>query len=221
MTEKRSLVQRGNFFELMPGCKCWSFWRRFFARVVSVLAVFLVAMSNPPSIIEESSYSEDDVKAVYLYKFLLFIEWPEGTFAEADDTITIGIYDFAHLGDVLMPVEGKRIHGRRLVIKRYKKGETGAWWKKCQLLFIRSLPETRMKEVLKSLKGRPVLTVSEMPGFIEQGGMVNFFMKDGSVRFEINKSAATQVGIKFRSRLLRVADRIFMDNYTDDRTEGK
>ena len=51
----------------------------------------------------------------------------------------------------------------------------------------------------------PILTVGETPRFIEQGGIVNFFLENGKVRFEINRSAAERSGLRISSRLLQLA----------------
>ncbi len=212
--KKFPLVGRVKCFETLPGCKGWSFGRRIcLVRAASILAVFMMGLSSLALGAKGESFSSNEIKAAFLYKFLLFVEWPEGTFQEADDKITIGFFDDGQISDFLVPVEGQYIDGRSLVVECYKKGTTRAFWEKCQLLFIDSSMEPRTKEILESLNGRPILTVGETEGFLEQGGMVNFFTREGSVRFEINKTAAAKVGIKFRSKLLRVANRIIMDGY--------
>jgi hypothetical protein len=50
-----------------------------------------------------------------------------------------------------------------------------------------------------------VLTVGESPDFLRQGGIINFVLEDGKVRFEINQDAATQADLRISSRLLRLA----------------
>jgi hypothetical protein len=40
------------------------------------------------------------------------------------------------------------------------------------------------------------------------GGMIALLLNKESMKFEINRAAAERVGIKFRSRLLRLAVRI-------------
>ena len=51
-----------------------------------------------------------------------------------------------------------------------------------------------------------LLTVSDIPGFARQWGIVEFKMVGNKVRFEINHNAARKDGLKISSRLLRVAD---------------
>jgi len=50
-----------------------------------------------------------------------------------------------------------------------------------------------------------VLTVGESPEFLDQGGIINFLLKDGSVRFEINLEPARIARLKLDANLLTVA----------------
>jgi hypothetical protein len=75
----------------------------------------------------------------------------------------------------------------------------------CQGVFLASSEMGRFKAVLDSLAGRSVLTVGESKGFAARGGIVNFVLEDGRVRFEINHTAAIRANLKISSELLQVA----------------
>ena len=72
-------------------------------------------------------------------------------------------------------------------------------------MFISSSEDKQLKDILSSVGKLNVLTVSDLPRFIQQGGMVQFVMADRRVRFEINLAAAQQAGLKLSSELLKVA----------------
>ncbi len=154
---------------------------------------------------------EYQIKAAFLYKFLLFAEWPEEPTDESRDTIIIGIIGKDSFSNAFEPVEGEIIDGRKLIIKRFKKDVSAVKLKKCHILFISPSLKNDTDKILESLNQHPVLTVSEIKEFIESGGMINFLIKENRVGFEINTSAAESVGIKFRSKLLRVAQRIVVN----------
>jgi hypothetical protein len=61
--------------------------------------------------------------------------------------------------------------------------------------------------VFKALTGASVLTVGEVEGFTETGGMINFFREGTKIRFQINQGAATSAGLKISSKLLSLASR--------------
>jgi hypothetical protein len=76
----------------------------------------------------------------------------------------------------------------------------------CQVIFT---PRTsRVPVYLHAVAGTPTLTVGETPGFIEQGGIINFTLEGRNVRFEISRTAAERAGLRISSRLLQLA-RIF------------
>lgn len=154
---------------------------------------------------------EYQIKAAFLYKFLLFAEWPEEPTDEFRDTIRIGIIGKDSFGNAFEPVEGEIINGRKLIIKRFGKDVSAVMLKKCHILFISSSIKKDVDKILELLNEYPIITVSEVKGFTQSGGMINFVIKGNRVGFEINTSAAESAGIKFRSKLLRVAQQIVVN----------
>jgi hypothetical protein len=75
----------------------------------------------------------------------------------------------------------------------------------CQLLFVSSSEKNRLSEIIGAVKGRPVLTVGELEGFTQRGGIVRFLIESNNVRFEINPDVAERMGLKISSRLLNLA----------------
>ena len=148
------------------------------------------------------------IKAGFLYQFLFFVEWPTIVESGSDDEVVIAILGKDPFGDAFDAVEGLLINGRRLVIKRYDQLPAPQDLKNCRLLFISPSLQNNMVKIIQTLKAYPVLTVSDVKGFVDAGGMINFVIKEDRVRFEINPDAAAHVGIKIRSKLLRVAERI-------------
>jgi hypothetical protein len=58
---------------------------------------------------------------------------------------------------------------------------------------------------MAALEELPILTVSEIEGFAQRGGIINFIIVEKKIRFEINPDAAKQVGIHISSQLLQLA----------------
>jgi hypothetical protein len=76
----------------------------------------------------------------------------------------------------------------------------------CQVLFICRSEEKNLPRILERLRGKPVLTISELPGFNNAGGMIEFKKKTDTVRFGINAAAARDAGLKISSKLLKLSD---------------
>jgi hypothetical protein len=143
---------------------------------------------------------EYQIKAVFLFNFLQFVEWPASAFPSADSPLRIGILGDDPFGPALEEaVQGETVQNRRLAIRRSQRLED---LQDCQLIFISRSAQRRVDEVLSRLGDRPVLTVSELEGFARRGGTIAFYPDGKKVRFEINPVTARERGLKMSSELL-------------------
>jgi hypothetical protein len=152
----------------------------------------------------EGSLTEYQVKALYLLNFIKYVDWPPNTIAGSNAPTTIGLCGESKLGEALKIVAaGKSIGGRLIAIR-----EIGATndFSPCQILFISDAESFRMRQILEKASALPILTVGEGAAFAQNGGIINFVLKNGTVRLEINLSAAKKAGLTISSRLLAVAD---------------
>ncbi len=184
------------------------------------ILVALVTFATVAVCLPAKAPTEYELKAAYLYRFLQFADWPEASSEEPKHSVTIGILGKDPFKKEFEPVEGKPVKGRKLVIKRFDKDSPADSFKQCDLLFISSSLRGQIKLVLKSLEHSPVLTVSETRGFVEMGGMINLVKKKNEIKFEINKASAERAGIKFHSKLLRLAIRVVEDD-NEERTKER
>jgi hypothetical protein len=139
---------------------------------------------------------EYQVKAVYLFNFAKFIEWP----AEAPPgPITICVASQNPFGDVLEEtLRGEMVNGRPLAMRVIPGPDPG-----CHVIFVPqgAAPAT----YLRAVEGSPTLTVGETPDFISQGGIISFILEGGKVRFQIDSKAAERADLRISSHLLRLA----------------
>lgn len=155
---------------------------------------------------DPSESSEYLIKAGFIYNFAKFVEWPSGAFAEPDSPIVIGVLGTDPFGTILdRIVEDKKIGSRGFVVKRLKWGKDLRDLKECKILFVSSSEKAHIDDFLQMVKGLPILTVGETPGFAERGGMIRFTLEDNRVRFEVNVEAARQAELSISSRLLTLA----------------
>jgi hypothetical protein len=158
---------------------------------------------------DASDSSEYLVKAGFIYNFAKFVEWPSTAFAEPDSPIVIGVLGTDPFGDIINHVvEGKKIGARGFVIRRFKWSKElkeSKDFKECRILFVSSSEKLRFEEIVEAVKGLPILTVGEAPGFAERGGMIRLMLEDNRVRFEVNVDAAHDGNLNISSRLLTLA----------------
>ena len=157
---------------------------------------------------QPESFQEYQVKAVFLYNLTNFISWPEGTFENQDDPLKICILGEDPFGTFLDKViHNETIKGRRIVVKRLTDNDTFC---SCHILFINSTMNEELPQILQKIKGCSVLTVSDVHGFTQLGGMVNLARKGKRVRIEINVDSARRAGLVISAKLLKLAE-IFQD----------
>jgi hypothetical protein len=152
----------------------------------------------------DGSLPESQVKALYLLNFTKYVEWPPTVFAGSNTPITIGLYGESKLGEALKNVVAGKSNGSRTIAIRQIKSTDD--FSQCQILFISDSEAARMRDILDKASAWPILTVGEDAAFAQNGGIINFVLKNGNVRLEIDLAAAKKAGLTISSRLLAVAD---------------
>jgi hypothetical protein len=183
--------------------------------LVSVLLVVAIAMGTQA---DSQASREYQVKAAFLYNFIKFVDWQGEETADSNEPIIIGIIGKDPFGDAFEPVKDKPVKGRKVIVKWFKgleeleklseKQSQIEAIGKCHLLFVCPSEKEKLGEIINLVKDYSVLTVADMQGFLESGGIVNFVIEENKVGFEINIAAAEHAKLKIRSQLLRLAKRV-------------
>ena len=146
---------------------------------------------------------EYDVKAALLYRCLELVQWPTNAFGSAPATLRIGIVGKNQFGESLDCLIGKTVAGRKLVVKRVSRLRQTS---RFQLVFVSSSELQQTSKILNNLAPQPVLTMGEIPGFTQQGGMINLLLEGKSIRLEVNRAAAEKAGILLDPKLKQLAE---------------
>jgi len=147
--------------------------------------------------------SEYQVKAAFLFNFTKFVEWPEGSFEDAQAPIVVGIIGDDPFGnDLERIIAGQKVQGRSLVIRRERWGDD---LRRCHVLFVSASEHGHSSRILGSVQSGGVLTVSDMEGFAEAGGVIEFLTEQNRVRFIVNLDAANQSKLRVSAKLLALA----------------
>jgi hypothetical protein len=148
--------------------------------------------------------SEAQVKAVFLFNFAQFVDWPPEAVPDSQAPLVIGILGGDPFGDFLdATVRGEHRGARPFAVQRFQRVEDIT---RCDILFIGRPVGDRPEEVLARLKNRPILTVSDADRFAERGGMIHFVTDRSRIRLQINPEPAEAAGLTISSKLLRVAE---------------
>ena len=181
-------------------------------RLITIAIVILPSLGLQAHAQDSSVSSEYLIKAGFIYNFANLVQWPSTAFTQPDSPIVIGILGEDPFGTVLDRVlAGKKVNGRIFLVKRLKSASD---LRECHIVFVSSSEMAHLGEAIHLVKGMPILTIGEIPGFAKRGGIINLFLEDNKVHFEVNVEAAKEADLNISSRLLALA-RIVQEPATD------
>ena len=217
------------------------FWRKKDNRnrrnlgIVIILAVIFVMPCVSLAGANAASSHEYRLKAAFMFQFVNFIDgWKFQQKTNENDQsndkrILIGIIGEDPFKDAFKPLMEKTVKNRKIAIKRFKglsklKSQDESVTlhpdlediKKCDLIFVCPSERQYIDEILDPLRNERILTISESQGFLEKGGVINFIIEKSRVRFEVNIAGAKRANMTIRSKLLRLAAQIIMDDEVEE-----
>jgi hypothetical protein len=150
-----------------------------------------------------AAFSEDEVKAAFLYNFGNYVQWPVA--GRASDTIDIAVLGAPAIAAELEQfVQGRTIQGMPVRVRRIRATNELAG---DEVLFIGADENWRLAQLVDSVS-TPTLIVTDAPDGLADGAMINFRVVDRRVRFEISVPRAQDAGLMLSSRLLSAALRV-------------
>lgn len=146
---------------------------------------------------DEQAYT----KANYLYKLTGYVKaWPK----TSEGDFIFCVVGSKEVGNKLKNIiDNKKLNERNLRVKYISSAkQTSA----CEVVFVSRSPEKRVQQFI-GLK--EVLTVSDNENFAADGGIISLVEIEGKIRFHLNKTAATRIGLKFSSQFLKLVKKIY------------
>ena len=177
------------------------------ARLRLAVAAFLVAClliagaARPARAL--TAVGEYEVKAAFLVNFAGFVRWPDAAFANAASPFVVCVAGEDPFGAAFEPFKKNSVAGRSLVVQTID--STATLPGSCHILFVAGSETPRLTGILGALGKAPVLTVSDLEDFAVAGGMIQFYLREEKVRFDINQQAAVAAGLKIDARLLKLS----------------
>jgi YfiR/HmsC-like len=148
--------------------------------------------------------SEYEVKAVFLFNFSQFVSWPPEAFGKSDAPLIIAVLGsdpFGHELDAV--VKGEHLGTHPLEVRRYRDVSE---IKECHILFIDRSEAAQLVQIVQALRGRSILTVSDIDDATRAGVMIDLVKQSDRIRLRINVAAARAGGLTISSKLLRPAE---------------
>ena len=160
---------------------------------------------------ETSKTLEREVKASYIYNILKHASWHGRQSPRATKIAHICIIGDRELSVLFKVLEKrhKQRHEHDLAVNvTYLAKDTAI--SDCHMLFIGKEAAARVSRIIEQTRNRPILTVSDIKGFADKGGMVEFMKVklDGrtNIRTRINTAGAEENGIALSPELILLSD---------------
>lgn len=149
--------------------------------------------------IAQGSEQEANLKAAFIYNFTKYIDW--GKYNDKDEFVIDVLGDSAIAASLEQIAKEKTVNDKRIVIHQL---ENLSQAEDCNILFISRNSRLSLKKILPAIP-KGVLTISEQPGYAEQGTAFNFIILNNKLKFEANLKAISSAGLKAGSQLLKLA----------------
>lgn len=177
-------------------------------RPIAVLlaAAFVLAaagyVSGGPTVsgIPKAAQAEAEVKAVFLFQFIRYLEWPEDNGLAYSPIVVLGD---SPVYEPLLEIAQKKASGPTPIQVRRCDDLKDAG--RPRILFISDSAAALLPAALEKFRKTDTLIVGESEGLAAHGAAINFVIREDSVRFEINVKALETAGIQAGAQLLRLA----------------
>jgi len=147
-------------------------------------------------------YRENLVRAAFLYNLAKFVSWSADSSPRQPPPLVLSVLDPAMGEKVLASIDGRFVRGRPLKVRAISDiREIGD----SNILFVGGSHAAEVDTILEYLKGKHVLSISDIEGFAAKGGAVEFFKVNQKIRFGVNLQAVRRAGLVISSEVLRLA----------------
>lgn len=158
-----------------------------------------------PRLAAAEGVSEAAVKAGFVFNFIKFTQWPNGQEGDRSPLVVCAVEQQPLEGQLAL-LKGRAV-GLRTIDVRVQ--VPASEWKGCQVLFFSDADTGNKIDVaVRSLGNAPVLTVSDVPNFVQSNGMIGLRQEDKRMRFDVNLGAAQRTGLQLNSQMVQLAGRV-------------
>ena len=160
-------------------------------RTILITSLLFVGLLSSIS----TNAQESKFKALFIYKFAEYIEWPGGS-----KDITIGVAGKTDVYDELSAFAASK--SNITVIKIGAPAEVS----KCQILFLPESQNAMAGAYKNSVGSKSILIVSDEKSLVGPGSDIGFFTEGGKLRFKLSESNIKQKSMVASSKLLALAN---------------
>lgn len=173
--------------------------KRLLPILISLLCISADWVRMP--VVQDPNSSNSKLKASFIYNFTKYIDWPE-KYKEGNFVIgVLGTSSFYN--DLTTLLNTKTVGSQRFEIKSFTNAESVSGI--VHILFVPVENSSMLPDIVKKMKGKSTLVVTEKAGLAKQGSAINFVVENNKQRFELNKTNLAKYNLKVSSQLMALA----------------
>ena len=181
--------------------------RAAFRRTVALTIVVIVTAAaagcalRPAAAANSGTQREYMIKAAFVYDMLKATQWPKVHAGR----VVLCVLGRDPFGAAWRSIKGRPIgKGRLDIVAVQGAGDFGG----CDALLVGTSERERWPQVRSALDAHPILTMSEMTGFAQDGGMVALMNVENRLRFDVNLKAVRKAGLNINTDALEQANMV-------------
>jgi hypothetical protein len=169
-----------------------------------LLLLLLIAVTIPHQAAGEK-LDEYQIKAGFVLNFAMLTEWPADSPVDKD-SFSIAILGKTPSNTFVNTLKSMLFHGIKVTVRHADSVEEA---KNCRLIFISASERNHLSGILRDLQHQNVLTVSDMNGFCEAGGMIGLVQVQNRIGYEVNLAAVRKAHLSISSQMLKLAKKVY------------
>ena len=163
-------------------------------------AIAVVLLAPVPAVPQD--VTEPALKAAFIYNFAKFTVWPTDVLPPEGPLVMCVVGGAAVAEALARTVKDRELDGRRLAVSLMALAESQST---CHILYLSGVTSGEAARLVARLRDLPVLTISDIEGFTELGGIAEVFFEHGRLRFTVQPAAAKRIRLQISSRLLALS----------------
>ncbi|MCW3102377.1 MAG: hypothetical protein JWO09_817 [Bacteroidetes bacterium] len=171
-------------------------------KLLFILLLPLVLLTQSAAVrLDQSEEAGARIKAIYIYNFTKYIEWPaeykEGNFV-------IGVYgtSIPLLNELNKMAASKTVGSQKMEIKNLTSAAEAA---QCHIVYILADNSSQLADVVGKIKGKSTLIVTDKAGMAKLGAGINFSVVENKQKIELNRANIEKYKLKVASTLVEMA----------------
>ena len=151
--------------------------------------------------LDQSEEAGARIKAIYIYNFTKYIEWPDNY---KDGNFIIGVFGSspALLGELNKMASSKTVGSQKLEIRNIQSPAEAA---QCHIIYLVADNSAQLADVLTRIKGKSTLVVTDKAGMARQGSAINFAIVENKQKIELNRANIEKYKLKVASTLVEMS----------------